>query len=54
MQAVGNGYKGFGLVMRLGADRVVVFAAIVISLAVAANIGLQLTVDQIPPSFSFY
>ncbi len=54
MQAIGNGYKGFGLLMRLGADRVFVFAAIVISLAVAANIGLQLTVDQIPPSFSFY
>ena len=54
MHAIGSGYKGFGLLMQLGADRMFVLAAILISLAVAANVGLQLEVQQIPPNTGFF
>ncbi len=54
MQAIGNSYRGFGLLLQLGADRVFVLLAILISLTVAANIGLQMAVQQVPPSIGFF
>lgn len=54
MQAIGNSYRGFGLLLQLGADRVFVLVAILISMAVAANVGLHMVVQQVPPSIGFF
>ncbi len=54
MHSLENSFRSLGIMFQLGADRLFVLLAILVSLFVAANIGLQLMTDQIPASIGFY
>lgn len=54
MQAIANSTRGIGLVIQLGADRVIVPLAILMSLMVAAVVGYELTGGQFPASPGFF
>jgi hypothetical protein len=48
MQMIQSGYKSVSFVFELGADRILVPLALVISLATAAAIGLEIAQYQAP------
>lgn len=54
MQTIANSYRGIGLVIQLGADRVIVPLAILMSLMVAAAVGYELTNGSFPASPGFF
>lgn len=54
MQTISNSYRGLGLIIQLGADRVIVPLAILMSLIVAAAVGYELTNVPFPASPGFF
>ncbi|MCX8509371.1 MAG: hypothetical protein ORN49_10925 [Rhodobacteraceae bacterium] len=50
MQLFFNGLKGFGVMYRLGADRILIAAAILVSLAAAAAVAAHMSQLAIPAS----
>ncbi len=53
MQLIEKGYRGVSLVFQLGADRLLVTAALVLSLAAAAAIGGELLLLDLPDGTMF-
>ncbi|MGB5868688.1 MAG: hypothetical protein WBH04_00685 [Albidovulum sp.] len=54
MQIIQSSYKSLGHVAALGGSRIFVPLAVVISLAVAAAVGLEVTATQYPASNGFF
>lgn len=48
MQMIQNSYRGFNLILQLGADRVFTLLAICLSLMAAAAIGFEIASQHIP------
>lgn len=54
MQTINNGYRSLSLIMRLSADRILIPAAIILSLLMAASLSVYLAEQQVPGSIGIF
>lgn len=54
MQMIEKSYRGLSLVFQLSADRLLVALAMVLCLAAAAGIGMELLLLDLPNDSTFY
>lgn len=54
MQMIERSYRGLSLVFQLSADRILVVTALVLSLAAAAGLGMELMLLDLPQGSTFH